>query len=199
MKVRVPKSGEMDSIYLMGFDAWNGGEPANEYLVACRTSAKYQSGRWFCLETAAEPVSSLIVYQGCFGLEESCYGIGSVATVPAKRGNGYASFLIESIVETARQREMTGVFLFSEVGTLWYEQLGFRAAEGAGCSGAMYPAWIIHKATSKYWRNAMYTVPNYLLGTIFKIAVCLFDARRKSGVTSRSILLGTWRATFLGR
>ena len=45
----------------------------------------------------------------------------------------------------------------------------------------------------------MYAVPNHFLGTFFKIAVCLFDARRKSGVTSRPILLGTWRATFLRR
>ena len=45
----------------------------------------------------------------------------------------------------------------------------------------------------------MYTVSNHFLGTFFKIAVCLFDARRKSGVTSRPILLGTWRATFLRR
>ena len=47
----------------------------------------------------------------------------------------------------------------------------------------------------------MYTVPSHFLGTFFKIAVCLFDARRKSGVTSRPILLGTvlvrQRATFL--
>ena len=64
-------------------------------------------------------------------------------------------------------------------------------------------AWIIHKATSKYQRNSIYTVPNHFLGTFFKIAVCLFDARRKSGVTSRPILLGTFlvrqRATFLRR
>ena len=45
----------------------------------------------------------------------------------------------------------------------------------------------------------MYTVPNHFLSTFFKIAVCLVDARRKSGVTSRIILLGTWRATFLRR
>ena len=49
----------------------------------------------------------------------------------------------------------------------------------------------------------MYTVPNHLLGTFFKIAVCLFDARRKSGFTSRPILLDTFlvrqRATFLRR
>ena len=49
----------------------------------------------------------------------------------------------------------------------------------------------------------MYTVPNHFFSTFFKIAVCLFDARRKFGVTSRPILLGTvlvrQRATFLRR
>ena len=45
----------------------------------------------------------------------------------------------------------------------------------------------------------MYIVPNHFLSTFFKIAVCLFDARRKSGVTSRPILLGAWWATFLRR
>ena len=45
----------------------------------------------------------------------------------------------------------------------------------------------------------MYKVPKYFLGNFLKIVVCLFDARRKSGGTSRPILLGTWRATFLRR
>ena len=45
----------------------------------------------------------------------------------------------------------------------------------------------------------MHIVPNHFLGTFLKITVCLFDTRRKSGVTSRPILLGTWRATFLRR
>ena len=49
----------------------------------------------------------------------------------------------------------------------------------------------------------MYTAPNHFLGTFFKIAVCLFDARRKFSVTSRPILLGIFlarqQATFLRR
>ena len=64
-------------------------------------------------------------------------------------------------------------------------------------------AWIIHKATSKYCEYAIYTVPKHFLGTFFQIAVWLFDARGKSGVRSRPILLVTFlvrqRATFLRR
>ena len=44
----------------------------------------------------------------------------------------------------------------------------------------------------------MYTAPNHISGTVIKIAVYLFNAKRKSGVTSRPVLPGA-QATFLRR
>ncbi|MDV2405220.1 GNAT family N-acetyltransferase, partial [Vibrio cholerae] len=34
---------ELDTIYSMGFDVWNGGLSFQEYLVNCQNSKKYQA------------------------------------------------------------------------------------------------------------------------------------------------------------
>ena len=60
---------------------------------------------------------------------------------------------------------------------------------------------VIHEATKRKERKSIFTAPNPPAGPPANLAGCLFDARRKSGVTSRQILLGTFlarqRATLL--
>ena len=52
-------------------------------------------------------------------------GIGAVFTPGEKRGHGYASTLIERLVDHARQEGALIAGLFSEIGTAFYERLGF--------------------------------------------------------------------------
>jgi len=52
-------------------------------------------------------------------------GIGAVITPPSLRGRGYASVLIERLVEQERADGALFASLFSEIGAPFYERLGF--------------------------------------------------------------------------
>jgi GNAT superfamily N-acetyltransferase len=54
-------------------------------------------------------------------------GIGAVFTPPRQRGRGYASRLIEQLVDIERGDGVLFAGLFSEIGTSFYERLGFAA------------------------------------------------------------------------
>jgi GNAT superfamily N-acetyltransferase len=54
-------------------------------------------------------------------------GIGAVFTPPLQRGRGYASQLIERLLEMERRDGVLLAGLFSEIGTSFYERLGFSA------------------------------------------------------------------------
>jgi predicted N-acetyltransferase YhbS len=70
-------------------------------------------------------------------------GIGAVFTPPTLRGRGHAPALIERLCEDARDEGCRAALLFSEIGSKYYERLGFtviphatsdiavRAGEGA--------------------------------------------------------------------
>lgn len=123
--VREPTDAELDAVYLMGIDAWSDDLTREQYLETCRTSPKYRRGRWWILEHEGGPVSSLLVYQGHFGLPEGCAGIGSVATPKDLRGQGFASRLITRVVDRLAARGHRAVFLFSDVDPAFYLRLGF--------------------------------------------------------------------------
>jgi len=52
-------------------------------------------------------------------------GIGAVLTTPEHRGHGHASTLVEQVVEQSRAEGAVAAGLFSEIGTTFYERLGF--------------------------------------------------------------------------
>ena len=54
-------------------------------------------------------------------------GIGAVFTPPPHRGQGYASQLLERLLEMERRDGVLFAGLFSEIGTPFYERLGFAA------------------------------------------------------------------------
>ncbi|MGF1704223.1 GNAT family N-acetyltransferase [Photobacterium makurazakiensis] len=134
MYLREAKKCELDSIYLMGFDAWSDGLSCEEYLNGCRNSEKYRCGIWYVLIMNDEVVSSLIVYSDQFGLEESNYGIGSIATDPSHRSKGYGSYLV-SLVRDELLNNQSGkaVYLHSDIGHGYYNKLGFRSVQGTDC------------------------------------------------------------------
>ena len=79
-------------------------------------------------------LSSLIVYQGVFGLEDGSCGLGSVATPPELRGKGYASKLINMIKnELLQNQNNTALFLHSDIDKTFYRRLGFTVTEGSDC------------------------------------------------------------------
>ncbi len=60
------------------------------------------------------------------GQQVSATGIGAVFTPPAERGRGHASRLIEQLCDEARADGCALTMLFSEIGSAYYERLGFR-------------------------------------------------------------------------
>lgn len=60
------------------------------------------------------------------GREMSAVGIGAVFTPPTERGRGHAPRLIEHLCDEARADGCVLAMLFSEIGSAYYERLGFR-------------------------------------------------------------------------
>ena len=126
MIVRPAKQGDMPSVHLMAHDTWGEGRTRDEHVALCLTLPKYAKGRWFVLEINGAPVSSLICYRNAFGLPENIMGIGSVATTPASRKKGLASFLTTEVMERLSEDDgIDGFFLYSDVNPSMYEKLGF--------------------------------------------------------------------------
>ena len=61
------------------------------------------------------------------GRQASMCGIGAVFTPEPRRGRGYASRLIEMLLERERADGVVMASLFSEIGTPFYERLGFSS------------------------------------------------------------------------
>ena len=60
------------------------------------------------------------------GREALAVGIGAVFTPQAERGRGHATRLIEQLCDEAREDGCALAMLFSEIGSAYYERLGFR-------------------------------------------------------------------------
>ena len=60
------------------------------------------------------------------GRDVPAVGIGAVFTPPAERGRGHAPRLIEHLCDEARAEGCALAMLFSEIGSAYYERLGFR-------------------------------------------------------------------------
>jgi N-acetylglutamate synthase-like GNAT family acetyltransferase len=130
MKIRKAVAKDLNTIYRMGFDAWSEGKPMEEYLQGCVNSTNYKIGTWFVLEKQGEVVASLIVYQDALNLPARSIGIGSVATVKKYQRRGFASLLVEQICRLYKSSGFELVYLFSEIGSQFYEKLGFQVVKG---------------------------------------------------------------------
>ena len=53
-------------------------------------------------------------------------GVGAVFTRPEERGHGYASMIIERLIEQSRREGAAIAGLFSEIGDRFYERFGFK-------------------------------------------------------------------------
>ena len=125
MKVRKAKQSEMNSIYMMGFDAWADGNSKEVYLNQCKDTPKYKQGNWYVLENNETILSSLIIYEKGFNLFDGSAGMGSIATNPTQRKKGYAAQLINLVCDIYKQKSYRGMYLFSDINPEYYQKLGF--------------------------------------------------------------------------
>ena len=132
MKVRQARQSELDTVFLMGYDAWGAGLPVHMYLESCLASYKYKLGEFYVLvNDLNEPVSSCIVYPlSAFGgvAGERAIGIGSLATAEVERHKGYATLLMTLLMKNLEAEGVDAFFIHSDIYPRIYEKLGFAPA-----------------------------------------------------------------------
>ncbi|MBP0603806.1 GNAT family N-acetyltransferase [Aeromonas sanarellii] len=134
MQTRKASPDELNAIFWMGFDAWGEGLSPTEYLASCHASQKYRSSVWYVLIVDNQPVSSLIVYRDRFGLGQGCFGIGSLATTPAMRGQGFGTHLLRGVTGMLLDSpDAVATFLHADIDHHFYERLGYRRIPGGDC------------------------------------------------------------------
>ncbi|MFD6211426.1 GNAT family N-acetyltransferase, partial [Peribacillus sp. NPDC060253] len=99
-KIREATDKDMEVVYMMGYDVWGDNMLSQEYVTMCQGSSKYKKGKWYVLEETdtKELLSSLIVYELNLSEDLLVRGIGSIATPLHLRQKGYASILIEEVI-----------------------------------------------------------------------------------------------------
>ncbi len=122
MPLRKAKVDELDTIYAMGFDVWNGGLGFEQYLAGCRDSGKYRSGTWYVLAQGEQIVASLIVYSRMFGLEDGCF----LATLPEQRNKGYGAEIVNLVkAELFNNQQAKAIYLHCDIDHRYYENSVF--------------------------------------------------------------------------
>jgi predicted N-acetyltransferase YhbS len=115
------------------FPVWHEGLSREAYSKWSRGQLRTPWGRehlqrFVMLNDGGEHVASLKRYRlplRVDGRDGWMCGIGAVLTVPEHRAKGYASSLVEQVIEQSRQEGALLAGLFSEIGTAFYERLGF--------------------------------------------------------------------------
>ena len=115
------------------FPIWHEGLSREAYAKWSRGQLRTPWGRehlqrFVLVNAAGDHVASLKRYRlpvRVDGHDGWMCGIGALLTVPEHRGAGQASRLMEDVVERSRQEGALLAGLFSEVGTTFYERLGF--------------------------------------------------------------------------
>ena len=133
-RLEIASPEQIDTITRESYVLWGGGLSFESYRdlweeVAgtrwCRRHASYQV--W--VDDDGEILSSMKVYRPRMRLLDRvgiCSVFGAVFTPRSLRRRGYASKMVEAGVAAAVERGDLAVVLFSDIGTRFYQELGFR-------------------------------------------------------------------------
>jgi GNAT superfamily N-acetyltransferase len=135
MKVVVAEGPLLDQIVSLTFDIWNEGLSRRGYAQWNAAQLRTPWGRTHLhrlalLDDDGRLLATAKRYRFRVRLDGRVgwmAGIGAVFTPPLQRGKGYASRLIERLLEMERDEGALLAGLFSEIGTPFYERLGFAA------------------------------------------------------------------------
>ena len=133
MKVIVAEGPLLDQITSLTYDIWNEGLSERAYSQWNAAQMRTPWGRTHLQRLALVDVSGRLLatakrYRYRMRLDGRVgwmSGIGAVFTPPLQRGKGYASQLIEQLLEIERKEGALLAGLFSEIGATFYERLGF--------------------------------------------------------------------------
>lgn len=107
-----------------GHDTWGQGVTLDDFVAADLVDRDTRRGeRWFMKDNAGKKVSVLNVLR----FSRGAVGIASLATNPERRGQGFGSLLLRSVMELLRVEDSSTRFLlFAEGPIALYERLGFK-------------------------------------------------------------------------
>ncbi|WP_396434137.1 GNAT family N-acetyltransferase [Limnohabitans sp.] len=131
LSLRIARDSDMENIYMLGYSEWGEGMALDEYLDLCKNSIKYQKGTWVLFEDLKNksPIVALICYQLAGVIDVPVVGIGSLATHPSLRKQGYASEALKTIMDIYDKNfGVQFLILFPDNETTIYETLGFICA-----------------------------------------------------------------------
>ena len=104
-----------------GYRSWNRGQMATRWgqkhlqrVVLTEGGTVLASAKRYDFEAVVGTETAVVM------------GIGAVFTSPAQRNRGYARALMETMVTDAANRGCRYALLFSEIGSAYYESMGFR-------------------------------------------------------------------------
>ncbi len=129
-RVRVVAPEDEREVLAMGFAAWGAGRTLEEFISSYQDDAHHLRGTAYSLELLdGSRVSALNTVR----LSRHRYGLSRVVTEPQRRGQGYATMLLQAVMELLRADEKDIRFLlFSEIGSSFYERLGFQRLPDEG-------------------------------------------------------------------
>ena len=134
MTLAVAEGPLLDQIVSLTFDIWNEGLSERGYsqwnAAQLRTPwGRQHLHRLALIDDAGQLLATAKRYRlrvRLDGRDGWMTGIGAVFTPPLQRGKGYASRLIEELLEMERREGALLAGLFSEIGASYYERFGFR-------------------------------------------------------------------------
>jgi GNAT superfamily N-acetyltransferase len=134
MKVVVAEGPLLDQIISLTYDIWNEGLTERGYsqwnAAQLRTPwGRAHLQRLALVDDAGRLLATAKRYRYRVRLDGrvgGMAGIGAVFTPPLQRGKGYASQLIEQLLEMERKEGALLAGLFSEIGAGYYERFGFK-------------------------------------------------------------------------
>lgn len=128
------RSEHIDTIFRESYALWGAGLGYDDYRAFWKELSETRWARvhlryrvW--LDDDGTLLSSLKLYRPQVRIlrgKGRVAGLGAVFTPRSQRGRGHASALIRAVLEEARQRNDPAALLFSDVGTTFYHELGFR-------------------------------------------------------------------------
>jgi GNAT superfamily N-acetyltransferase len=135
MNVIVAEGALLDQIIRLTYDIWNEGLSERGYSQWNAAQLRTPWGREHLQRLALVDDSGRVLattkrYRYRMRLDGRVgwmSGIGAVFTPPLQRGKGYASHLIEQVLEIERKEGALLAGLFSEIGATFYERLGFTS------------------------------------------------------------------------
>ena len=129
LHARLARDSDMESVYALGYDVWGEGMEFDQYLLLCKSSAKYKKGTWVVFSEGTEslPIVALICYRLIGLFDITVIGIGSVATNSSDRNQSFATEALKLVLDVFDEQYVSQLLvLFPDSKTSVYSNVGFE-------------------------------------------------------------------------